>query len=45
MLFSSDWSAITPNRWFADFEAAPFKDEMRPLILKENALRLLGETG
>ncbi len=26
----------------ADFEQAPFKDEVRPLILKENAMRLLG---
>ena len=44
MLFGSDWPAITPDRWLADFEAAPFKDEVRPLILKENAMRLLGET-
>ena len=43
MLFGSDWPAITPDRWLADFEAAPFKDEVRSLILKENALRLLGE--
>ena len=26
----------------ADFEQAEFKDEVRPLILKENAARLLG---
>jgi predicted TIM-barrel fold metal-dependent hydrolase len=42
MLFGSDWPAITPDRWLADFEKAPFKDEVRPLILKENAMRLLG---
>ena len=42
MLFGSDWPAITPDRWLADFEAMPFKDEVRPLILKENAMRLLG---
>ncbi|MEJ1992957.1 MAG: amidohydrolase family protein [Maritimibacter sp.] len=42
MLFGSDWPAITPDRWLKDFEAAPFKDEVRPLILKENAMRLLG---
>jgi len=42
MLFGSDWPAITPDRWLQDFEAAPFKDEVRPLILKENAMRLLG---
>ncbi|WP_238364726.1 amidohydrolase family protein [Mesobacterium pallidum] len=41
MLFGSDWPAITPDRWLKDFEAAPFRDEVRPLILKENAKRLL----
>lgn len=42
MLFGSDWPAITPDRWLRDFEAAPFRDEVRPLILKDNARRLLG---
>ena len=42
MLFGSDWPAITPDRWLADFAEAPFKDEVRPLILKDNARRLLG---
>ncbi len=41
MLFGSDWPAITPDRWLADFERADFRDEVRPLILKENAQRLL----
>ncbi|GAB4265992.1 MAG: 4-hydroxyphenyl-beta-ketoacyl-CoA hydrolase [Pararhodobacter sp.] len=41
MLFGSDWPAITPDRWLADFEKAPFRDEVRPLILKENAKRVL----
>ena len=42
MLFGSDWPAITPDRWLADFENAGFRDEVRSLILKDNALRLLG---
>jgi predicted TIM-barrel fold metal-dependent hydrolase len=42
MLFGSDFPMITPDRWLADFEQAPFRDEVRPLILKENAARLLG---
>ncbi len=42
VLFGSDWPAITPDRWLADFEKAPFRDEVRPLILKENAKKLLG---
>ena len=42
VLFGSDFPLITPERWLADFESAPFRDEVRPLILKENAARLLG---
>jgi uncharacterized protein len=41
VLFGSDYPLITPDRWLADFERADFKDEVRPLILKENAIRLL----
>jgi predicted TIM-barrel fold metal-dependent hydrolase len=41
VLFGSDWPAITPDRWLADFQKAEFRDEVRPLILKENARRLL----
>jgi hypothetical protein len=41
MLFGSDWPAITPDRWLADFAKIAIKDEVRPLILKENARRLL----
>jgi len=32
---------ITPERWMADFEKINIKPEVRPLILKENAARLL----
>jgi uncharacterized protein len=42
VLFGSDYPMITPDRWLADFEQAGFRDEVRPLILKENAARLLG---
>jgi predicted TIM-barrel fold metal-dependent hydrolase len=41
VLFGSDYPLITPDRWLADFEQVAFKDEVRPLILKENAIRLL----
>ena len=37
VLFGSDFPLLTPERWLADFAEAPFKDEVRPLILKENA--------
>jgi predicted TIM-barrel fold metal-dependent hydrolase len=43
VLFGSDFPMITPDRWLADFEQAEFRDEVRPLILKENAIRLLGQ--
>jgi predicted TIM-barrel fold metal-dependent hydrolase len=42
ILFGSDFPLITPERWMADFEEAGFKDKVKPLILKENAKRLLG---
>jgi predicted TIM-barrel fold metal-dependent hydrolase len=42
VLFGSDYPVITPDRWLKDFEQIPIKDEVRPLILKDNAARLLG---
>jgi hypothetical protein len=42
VLFGSDYPVITPDRWIADFEKLPIKPEVRPLIMKENAVRLLG---
>jgi hypothetical protein len=31
---------ITPDRWLKEFAELPIKDEVRPLVLKENAARL-----
>jgi predicted TIM-barrel fold metal-dependent hydrolase len=42
MLFGSDFPVITPDRWLADFEQLDIKPEVRPLILKQNAIRVLG---
>jgi uncharacterized protein len=42
MLFGSDFPLITPDRWLSDFEKLPIRDEVRPLVLKDNAARLLG---
>jgi uncharacterized protein len=42
VLFGSDYPVLTPDRWMSDFAALPIKDEVRPLILKENAARLFG---
>ncbi len=42
VLFGSDYPLITPDRWMADFQKIAIRDEVRPLILKENALKLFG---
>ncbi len=41
VLFGSDWPMIAPERWLSDFEKIEIRDNVRPLILKENAARLL----
>jgi uncharacterized protein len=41
VLFGTDYPLLTPDRWLADFDKLPIKPEVRPLILKENAIRLL----
>jgi len=42
VLFGSDYPLLTPDRWLKDFEALNMRDEVKPLILKENAVRLFG---
>ena len=41
VLFGSDFPLIAPDRWLKDFAEAGFKPEVQPLILKQNAMRLL----
>jgi predicted TIM-barrel fold metal-dependent hydrolase len=42
VMFGSDYPVITPDRWLADFERLDIRPDVRPLILKWNAARLLG---
>jgi len=42
VMFGSDYPVLTPDRWLADFGKLEIKDEVRPLILKSNAIRALG---
>lgn len=42
MLFGSDFPVISPEKWMAEFAKLPIRDAVRPLILRENAARLLG---
>lgn len=44
MLFGSDYPVITPERWLRDLDKIDIREEVRPLILKENAARLFGLT-
>jgi predicted TIM-barrel fold metal-dependent hydrolase len=42
ILFGSDYPVIAPEKWMEEFDKLPIKPEVRPLILKQNAIRLLG---
>jgi predicted TIM-barrel fold metal-dependent hydrolase len=42
MLFGSDFPLITPERWLADLEKTGIRDEVKPGILKDNAVRFFG---
>ncbi|MDQ1660118.1 MAG: uncharacterized protein QOJ68_98 [Blastococcus sp.] len=42
VLFGSDYPLLQPERWIRDFSALDIKDDVRPLIMKENAVRALG---
>ena len=45
VLFGSDFPLLTPDRWRRDLELLELKDEVRPKILKDNAVRVLGLGG
>ncbi len=42
VLFGSDFPLIKPDRWISDFDQLDIKESVRPKILKDNAVRLLG---
>jgi predicted TIM-barrel fold metal-dependent hydrolase len=42
VLFGSDFPVITPDRWLTDFDKLEIKPEVRPMILRDNAIRLFG---
>jgi hypothetical protein len=41
-LFGSDFPVISPERWLQEFAELPFKETVRPKILKHNAAQVLG---
>jgi len=42
VLFGSDYPLLRPERWIKDFDQLEIRDEVKPLIMKENAIRALG---
>lgn len=42
ILFGSDFPLITPDRWLSDLEKTEIRDSVKPGLLKDNAVRLLG---
>ena len=44
MLFGSDYPLIPPEKWIESAKAVGFREEVMPLLLKDNAARVLGFT-
>jgi len=42
VLFGTDYPLLTPERWLRDFDQLEIKPDIRPKILKDNAVRMLG---
>ena len=42
ILFGSDYPVLTVDRWMEEFDKLPIRPEVKPLILRDNAIRLLG---
>jgi predicted TIM-barrel fold metal-dependent hydrolase len=42
MMFGSDFPLIHPDKWIAAAQEVGFRDEVMPLIMKDNAARVLG---
>ena len=42
VLFGTDYPLISPERWIDSFEQLEIKPEVRPLVMKTNAIEVLG---
>ena len=45
VLFGTDFPLITPEKWLKAFRELPIKEEVVPLVMKANALKVLGVQG
>jgi predicted TIM-barrel fold metal-dependent hydrolase len=41
VLFGSDYPVLAPDRWIKSFDELEIKPEVRPLVMKDNAVRML----
>ena len=44
VLFGSDYPLLRPQRWVDDFAQLDIRAEVKPLVMKQNAIRALGLT-
>ncbi|WP_027940817.1 amidohydrolase family protein [Amycolatopsis taiwanensis] len=42
VLFGTDFPVLTPERWLTDLEKTAIRDEIKPGLFKDNAVRVLG---
>jgi uncharacterized protein len=42
VLFGSDFPLLSPQRWIADFDRLEIRDDVRGLVMKDNAVEALG---
>jgi hypothetical protein len=42
VLFGTDYPVLTPEKWLTEFDKLGFADDVRKLVLKDNAAKLLG---
>ena len=42
MLFGSDFPLIHPHKWMEAAKQVGFRDDVMPMIVKDNAAKLLG---
>jgi len=40
-LFGTDYPMMSPSRWLRDFEALPVRAEVKQMVLRDNAMKLL----
>ena len=45
VLFGTDYPLISPERWIESFEQLDIKPEVKPLVMKANAMKVLGLQG